>query len=69
MKHSLVKARFKRPTHSHGDKNQTLKALEVKSRRVTNHDTHSTSNDPELRHDISEVDKLAVKRWKEHQEH
>jgi hypothetical protein len=43
--------------------------MEVKSGRVTNSGTHSTSNDPERHEDISEVDRLAVKLWKEHHEH
>ena len=43
--------------------------MEVRSGRVTNPGTHSTSNDPERHKDVSEVDKLAVKLWKEHHEH
>jgi hypothetical protein len=46
-----------------------LKAIEVRSGRVTNPGTHSTSNDPEHHEDVSDVDKLVVKFWKEHHEH
>jgi hypothetical protein len=54
-------ARFKRPTRSQGIKNQVLKAMEVRSGRVTNPGTHSTPYDPEHHEDVSEVDKFVVK--------
>jgi hypothetical protein len=46
-----------------------MKAIEVRSGKVTNPGTQYTSNDPERHEDVSEVDKLAEKLWKEHHKH